>query len=51
MDARIQGNIEKAQDSGSTATVGLILLEESKRVLYIGHVGDSTAYIFDDNFG
>jgi serine/threonine protein phosphatase PrpC len=36
---------------GSTATVGLILLEEAERVLYISHVGDSCAYLFDDKGG
>ena len=24
-------------------------LEEAKRVLYVAHVGDSSAYLFDDN--
>ncbi len=36
---------------GSTATVGLILLEEAQRVLYISHAGDSSAYLFDDKGG
>ena len=31
--------------------MGLILLEESQRVLYVAHVGDSTAYLFDDKGG
>jgi serine/threonine protein phosphatase PrpC len=37
------------EESGSTGTVGLITLEESKRVLYVAHVGDSLAYLLDDN--
>lgn len=38
-------------EMGSTATVGLILLEEADRVLYISHIGDSCAYLFDDKGG
>ncbi len=34
---------------GSTATIAVILLEQSKRVLYTAHVGDSTAYLFSDH--
>lgn len=50
MDQKIQGNIAKSQECGSTGTVGLITLENAKRVLYVANVGDSSAYIFDDNF-
>ena len=51
IDAKISGGLNKSMECGSTGTIGLITLEQSKRVLYIGHVGDSSAYIFDDNFG
>ncbi len=40
---------EYGLEDGSTATVAMILLEQSKRVLYVAYVGDSTAYLFDDN--
>ena len=36
-------------EAGSTGTVCLLTLEEAKRVLYVAHVGDSSAYLFDDN--
>lgn len=36
-------------ESGSTGTVCLLTLEDAKRILYVAHVGDSSAYIFDDN--
>lgn len=36
-------------ESGSTGTVCLLTLEEAKRILYVAHVGDSTAFLFDDN--
>jgi serine/threonine protein phosphatase PrpC len=36
-------------DAGSTATVALITLEEAKRMLYVAHVGDSCAYLFEDH--
>lgn len=35
--------------AGSTATVGLINIEEAKRMLYLAHVGDSLAYLFEDH--
>lgn len=36
-------------DSGSTGTVCFITLEEAKRLLYVAHVGDSSAYLYNDN--
>lgn len=35
-------------EAGSTGTVALVTIEESKRMLYVAHVGDSSAYIFED---
>jgi serine/threonine protein phosphatase PrpC len=40
---------EMELEAGSTGTVCLLTLEEAKRVLYVAHVGDSSAYLFDDN--
>ncbi len=40
---------ELDMEAGSTGTVCLVTLEEAKRILYVAHVGDSTAYLFDDN--
>lgn len=39
---------DKDFEAGSTGTLCLLTLQEAKRVLYVGHVGDSTAYLFDD---
>lgn len=39
---------DKNYEAGSTGTVCLLTLEEAKRVLYVAHVGDSSAFLFDD---
>lgn len=41
--------IDSKMDSGSTGTVCFITLEEAKRLLYVAHVGDSSAYLYNDN--
>lgn len=51
LDQKIKNELPESNEMGSTATVGLILLEEAQRVLYVSHVGDSTAYLFDDKGG
>lgn len=51
IDNKLRTEIKEAEEGGSTGTVGIILLEESQRVLYIAHVGDSSAYLFDDKGG
>ena len=38
-----------SDDCGSTATIGFIRFEDSKRVLYIANVGDSAAIVFADS--
>ena len=40
---------EYSGQAGSTGTVGLITIEESKRILYLAHVGDSLAFLFEDH--
>ena len=51
MDNKLRGDIKESEEGGSTGTVGLILIEESQRVLYVAHVGDSSAFLFDDKGG
>lgn len=51
LDKKLEAEIKEAHEEGSTGTVGLILIEEKDRVLYISHVGDSCAYLFDDKNG
>lgn len=48
LDKKLKVDVQESSNEGTTATVGLILFEEADRVLYISHVGDSCAYLFDD---
>lgn len=40
--------LDCSNETGSTASIGFIRLENGKRVLYFANIGDSKAFLFSD---